>query len=192
MIISHIIYTISWIIACLCAVFIYLSHPKDFLFTHRQYWVFLLKPWKVITFFIGTTFMVLIAPYPGDFTWDYFDALFMAVLTYVTAPWVVGIFYKFKLHKVSAKQAYIALCVWLFSASWSYDIYLLWRDKHYPATWSANMVLSSILYWCGGLLWSLDWQAIKACSFRLPPRSGLKYPAAMFLEKLSKRDLCIF
>lgn len=105
--------------------------------------------------------MVLIAPYSGDATWDYLDAFFMAVLTYATAPWVAGIFYKFRLHKVSAKQAYIALCVWLFSASWSYDIYLLLRDKYYPFTWYANMVLSSILYWCGGLLWSLDWQPDK-------------------------------
>lgn len=109
--------------------------------------------------------MVLIAPYSGDATWDYLDAFFMAVLTYITAPWVVGTFYKFRRHEASVKQVYVALCVWLFSASWSYDICLLWRDKRYPPIWSANLVLSSILYWCGGLLWSLDWQADKGAFF---------------------------
>jgi hypothetical protein len=54
-------------------------------------------------------------------------------------------------------QGYIAVCAWLFSASWSYDIYLVWRDGDYPLTWSSNLCASSLIYICAGLFWNLEW-----------------------------------
>jgi len=51
---------------------------------------------------------------------------------------------------------YIAICVWMFSASWSYDLYLVLRDGSYPTTWFPNIFASSVLYLSAGLLWSLE------------------------------------
>ncbi len=58
-----------------------------------DYRTFLGQPWRLTTFIIAAVGMVLVAPYTGDPTWDYFDALMMSVLTYLTAPWAVGTFY---------------------------------------------------------------------------------------------------
>jgi len=117
------------------------------------------------TFVATTLYMVLIAPYSGDYTWDYADGFFMSVLTYVTAPWVVGIFIKFTKRQVSFRQVFLAFCLWMFSASWSYDLYLFARDGRYPLTWLPNLFASSILYWSAGLFWSLDWKPEKGVYF---------------------------
>ena len=43
-----------------------------------------------MTFVVATAGITLIAPYSGDPTWDYVDSVFMSVLAFATAPWVVG------------------------------------------------------------------------------------------------------
>jgi len=102
--------------------------------------------------------MTVIAPYTGDPTWDYFDAAFMSFLTFVTAPWVVAVIYRVLHRRESLTTFYCALCLWMFSASWSYDLYLVLRDGSYPLTWLPNIFASSVLYLCGGLLWSLEYR----------------------------------
>ncbi len=64
-----------------------------------------------------------------------------------------------------AKQAYVAACLWLFSASWCYDLYLVFRDGRYPDTWAANMAASSILYVLAGMLWSMEWRTGRGVTF---------------------------
>jgi len=131
----------------------------------HQYWVFITVRWKWITFMVSMTGMTVIAPYTGDPTWDYFDAIFMSVLTYLTAPWAIGIIYQWLRGRQPIKLLYIAVCCWLFSASWSYDLYILIRDGEYPHTWWSNMMLSSILYICAGLMWNLEYQPGKGVEF---------------------------
>jgi hypothetical protein len=53
----------------------------------------LFQDWKIVTFIISAIGLTVIAPYTGDPTWDYVDAAFMSILTYTTAPWVVGTIY---------------------------------------------------------------------------------------------------
>ncbi len=124
---------------------------------HTRYWRWLFQGWKLVTFLISATAMVVIAPYTGDPTWDYVDAAFMSLLAYTTAPWVVGTVYLTLRGKRSLRYGYIAFCLWLFSASWSYDLYLLIRDGYYPFTWLPNLFASSVLYVSAGLLWSLEY-----------------------------------
>ena len=92
------------------------------------------------------------------YLWDYVDALFMSILTYFTAPWSIGIIYKFIKREIQFTHFYVAFCVWMFSASWSYDLYLIIRDGYYPDTWFSNIFASSALYMLAGLLWNLDWR----------------------------------
>ena len=112
--------------------------------------------WKLVTFAVAATAMTVMAPYTGDPTWDYFDASFMSILTYLTAPWAVGTLYLALHRKSNAVHVYIAVCVWMFSVSWAYDVYILLKSGYYPATWLPNIVLSSILYFAAGLLWNLQ------------------------------------
>ena len=55
-------------------------------------------------------------------------------------------------------QGYIAVCLWLFSASWFYDLYIFLRDGAYSPYWLPNLFLSSLLYLSAGLMWSLEWR----------------------------------
>lgn len=158
------LYTITWTTLCVIAIFLYILNRKSLVLSKKRYWLFLAKPWKVITFLVAASAMTAVAPFSGDYTWDYYDASFMALLTFALAPWVVGVFYR-SCRKSLKIETFIAFCAWMFSVSWSYDIYIYLRDKHYPPTWWPNIILSSILFACGGLLWNLDWNKDKGVHF---------------------------
>jgi hypothetical protein len=76
----------------------------------------------------------------------------MSALTFATAPWSVGVLYLAARGQAPRWKAFVAVCCWLFSASWSYDLYLVLRDGYYPLAWWSNLVLSSCLYASAGLL----------------------------------------
>ena len=53
----------------------------------------------------------------------------------------------------------------MFSASWSYDGYLVLRDGTYPFTWLPNIFASSVLYLSAGLFWNLQWREGRGVHF---------------------------
>lgn len=152
------LYLAAWALACLIALWRVAARPREFSFLSGPYVRFLCRPWKLTTFALAATGLVVVAPYTGDPTWDYFDASFMAAATFATAPWVIGIFYRAARRRASGAQIFVAVCMWMFSASWSYDLYQLARTGQYPDTWFANIFASSVLYFSAGLLWNLDWK----------------------------------
>lgn len=155
---SFIFYTLSWSLACLMAIFLMFRHRSIVELFQSRYWRFLLQNWKIAIFLLAASGLIIIAPYTGDLTWDYVDASFMAILTFATAPWAVGTLYLAIRRKTKAVKVYIAICIWMFSASWSYDLYLILRDGAYPHTWLPNIFASSVLYVSAGLLWNLEWK----------------------------------
>lgn len=159
------IYTVIWIITFIYALWLFFSDRKSFNLFHKKYLLFLLKPWKIITMGISIIFITFIGPYSGDYTWDYVDGFIMSVLTCFTAPWVVGIFYLFRMKKALLKQVFVAFCIWMFSVTWFFDLYIYFRDNSYPTVWLPNIALSSMLYWCAGFLWNLDWNSEKGIFF---------------------------
>ena len=150
-------YIATWTIACAIAVGLMIQNRNTIILFQKKYWDFLFIRWKLATFFTALSAFVILAPYTGDPTWDYYDATFMSILTFMTAPWSVGILYRLIVKKEKIKIAYIAVCVWMFSASWSYDIYLVFRDGEYPNTWFPNIFASSVLYASAGLFWNLKY-----------------------------------
>ncbi len=150
-------YTILWIMACSVALFLMVKQRHSLELFQSGYRAFILQPWKLVTFLIATFVFVVMAPYTGDPTWDYFDAGYMSVLTYLTAPWAVGILYRTFRFKTEWPKLYIAICLWFFTASWSYDLYIYLRDGFYPETWLPNIFASSFLYLSAGLMWNLEW-----------------------------------
>lgn len=159
-------YIVAWVSACVIALAIFLRHRQSFALTCGDYWRFLCMPWKVITFFIAGIGMTVVAPYTGDITWDYVDASVMSILCFLTAPWAVGVLYKAARRELPLRQAYVAACIWLFTASWFYDTWLLIRDGEYPVTmWWPNLMASSGLYAMGGLFWNLHWSPQRGTIF---------------------------
>mgnify|MGYP001806064274 CR=1 FL=1 len=158
-------YTLAWLVCCIAAGKLVLSHRASFAFLHQEYRQLQSEPWKLVTGITATIGLTIMAPYTGDPTWDYVDALFMSVLTYTTAPWVVAILYRSAKQQATLQQLFVALCLWFFSASWSYDLYIWLRDGYYPQTWSSNLVASSFLYLMGGLVWCLEWRPETGMAF---------------------------
>ena len=70
----------------------------------------------------------------------------------------VGVVYLLLRRRVPADHAFIAVTLWMFSASWAYDAYILAKSGVYPATWWSNIILSSVLYLSAGLMWNLQWR----------------------------------
>jgi hypothetical protein len=150
-------YTALWVTAGGLAAGLCIRRRAEFSFLARAHWRLQLAPWKVATFAIALVGMVWLGPRSGDPTWDAVDASFMSVLTYLSAPWSVGTLARSLRRRANSRQAFVAAWLWLFSASWSYDLYILLRDGIYTPAWLANMGASSVLYMLAGLLWNLEW-----------------------------------
>ena len=149
-------YLISYCLACLVAAYLMIRERRTLVLFRPAYRRYLSSRWKLVTFAIAATGMTVIAPYTGDPTWDYVDAACMSILTFLTAPWSVATLYLALQGKMPVAHTFIAICIWMFSASWAYDVYILLQFGYYPPTWLPNIVLSSILYFAAGTLWNLQ------------------------------------
>lgn len=150
------VYIFCWSLLCIAGMVVGWRNWSDCTLFRRIYLRTLLVPWKLFLFAIALGFFVLVAPYAGDPTWDRIDATFMAVFTYASAPWSVGTLYRWLRGRERGQLAFVAMCVWMFSASFSYDLYIFVRQGFYPSSWWSNIIASSVLYSSAGLLWSLE------------------------------------
>lgn len=149
-------YLAAYSLACAVALYMMYRERNELILFRPSYRQFLFSKWKVATFAIAGLALIIMAPYTGDPTWDYVDASFMSILTFLTAPWAVGTLFLALRQQAKAVHVYIAVCVWMFSASWAYDVYILLKHGYYPPTWLPNIVLSSILYFAAGCMWNLQ------------------------------------
>jgi len=177
-------YIAAWSVACLLALVLLLRDPAAFAVCRRGYRHFLGEPWKLATFVAGAALITLVAPYTGDPTWDRVDGFFMSVFCFTTAPWVVATLYRIPRRQAAPKEAFVAACAWLFSASWSYDIYLVWRDGNYPNTWLPNLFASSVIYLAAGLFWNLEWQPGRGVIFSFMREGWPSRPATSSFFRL--------
>lgn len=159
------IYVSVYVAATMLATWLIARNRREISLLSFGYRELLKRPWKLITFAIAAIGLVAIAPYTGDPTWDYVDASFMSLLTFATAPWSIGTLSLSLQGRAILRDAYVAVCLWLWTASWSYDLYILARDGHYPITWLPNLFASSVLYVSAGLLWNLDWRPNRGVIF---------------------------
>lgn len=179
----YLTYLLCWGSACIVAIVLMIKRRKNIELFHRAYWLGLAQGWKVITFLIAASLLTVVAPYTIDPTWDYIDALFMSILTYTTAPWAVSTLYLALQRKRKFDSIFIAVCIWMFSVSWSYDAYILLRDGNYPPTWLPNIFLSSIMYLAAGLFWSLEYVADRGVIFGFMQKN---WPHAPSYSKFSR------
>jgi hypothetical protein len=152
------LYVAAWSVALAIALALAVARRARLSLFSAGYASLLAVRWKVVTFCIAAAGMMVVAPFTGDPTWDAWDAGFMAVLTYLTAPWSVGILVLALRRRAGFPEVYLAAALWMLSTSWSYDLYILLRWGAYPPAWQANIVLSSVLYACAGMTWNLEWR----------------------------------
>jgi hypothetical protein len=149
-------YMAIWVSFCLVAVCMLLWDRKRLVPEWREYWRFLIVPWKLWVFVPALLFVTFAGRYTNDETWDVVTGSGMAVLTFLTAPWAVGLIYQVSAGRRPWRYLMVALALLLFSSSWFYDGYLLWRDEAYTARWLGNLMLSPFIYVAAGLLWNLE------------------------------------
>jgi hypothetical protein len=149
-------YIALWASFCLAAVFILMWDRKRLLPEWREYWSFLCVPWKLCLFAPAFLFVTLAGRYTNDETWDPVTGSGMSILTFLTAPWSIGLIYQVLIGRRPLRYLVVAIALLLFSSSWFYDSYLLWRDGVYTPRWAGNLMLSPFIYLAAGLLWNLE------------------------------------
>jgi hypothetical protein len=149
-------YIVIWVSFCLVAVLILVWDRKRLIPEWREYWGFLCVPWKLWLFAPALLFVTFAGRFTNDETWDWVTGSGMAILTFLTAPWVVGLVYQVLVGRRPMRYLVVAPALLLFSSSWFYDAYLLWRDGAYTGRWAGNLLLSPFIYVAAGLLWNLE------------------------------------
>jgi hypothetical protein len=169
-------YIVIWASFCLVAVFVLVWDRKRLIPEWREYWRFLSVPWKLCLFVPAFLFVTFAGRYTNDETWDWVTGSGMAVLTFLTAPWAIGLIYQVLVGRRPFRYLVVALALLLFSSSWFYDAYLLLRDGEYSRRWLGNLMLSHFIYVAAGLLWNLE--AKDSGDFREGPGFRLSFVRA--------------
>jgi hypothetical protein len=146
-------YFVAWVACSALGVALFV---KDIRLSWRDEARFLLVPWKVALFGPAVVFVTFAGRYTDDETWDVTCGGGMAVLTVLTSGWSVGTVVKGCRGERPPSHLVVALIVALFSSSWFYDGYLLWRDGAYTHRWLGNLTLSPVIYACAGVVMNLE------------------------------------
>lgn len=149
-------YVAAWSSFCLLALVLGVIKRKSLAAELPDYVRFLTVRWKILSFLPAFAFVAFAGPLTNDPTWDVITGGGMAVLTFTTAPWVVGTVFNILRGHGGVSELVIALALWLFSSSWFYDAYLFLRDGHYTDYWLGNLLISPFIYLAAGLLWNLE------------------------------------
>jgi hypothetical protein len=131
-------YIMGWGIACAAAAVLAIAKRDAIRETLHGYSVFLRKPWKLGTFLMAVSTMIFMAPWTGDPTWDWFDAGFMGLFTFLSAPWSIAMIWQVPTKREPVWLLYVVACVWMFSASWSYDLYIYLKDDLSRIPWPSH------------------------------------------------------
>ncbi|MEE8540168.1 MAG: hypothetical protein V3S66_00800, partial [Desulfobacterales bacterium] len=115
-------------------------------------------PTKFFIYVAGSLLLIVPVPYLNFHSWDYPIAVFQPVLSYLSAPWAVGVFYRAIKRITRRGELYVAFCMMLFTGSWSVETYLLFRDGYYMPDWLQNIPIGICCYLFVGLLWNIEWK----------------------------------
>jgi hypothetical protein len=149
-------YILFWGSFCLLAVAILVPDRNTLLPEWRAYFRFLSLPWKLAIFAPAFLFVSFAGRFTDDETWDLVTGSGMSILTFLTAPWSIGLFCQVLMGKRPRRYFIVATALCLFSSSWFYDSYLLWRDGVYTQRWLGNLIASPVICVAAGLLWNLE------------------------------------
>lgn len=170
-------YITSWVILTLIWIFLLIKNHKEIILFHKDYFSFLLVRWKIVTFLLATSLLSLISTFGFDPSWDIPETIIMWSLTYLTAPYVIWIIYRFfRFRNIKISELYISVIILIFTSSWFYDAYAtIFLLGFYPPMFLANLWLSPFFYVLAGMLWSLDYKDKKWIIFAYTETNWLDY-----------------
>jgi hypothetical protein len=151
------LYIVAYLILMLFAIILITKNRKRYGFLTKEYFQFIFARPRIIIYILGTLALVLPVKSLNYHSWDYPIAIFQPITAYLTAPWAVSIFNKMATGKAKLSEAYVALCMMLFTGSWSVEIYLLIRDGYYMPDWLINIPIGICCYAFVGILWNIPW-----------------------------------
>ena len=97
-----------------------------FSFLYPNYWIFLIRPWKLISFFLGTiliNLVIYLSFLSTDFIFiDVYLATLICALTFVFSPWCVGFIYRYFKRKLYKTNKYLRRSWYYVSLSSFYSI----------------------------------------------------------------------
>jgi len=172
-------YIFLWASYCLFAGTILVLDRKTLLREWRNYFRFLAVLWKLAVFAPALLFVCFAGRFTDDETWDFVTGSGMSILTFLTAPWAIGLFYQVLRGERPRRYIIVASALCLLSSSWFYDAYLLWRDGVYTQRWWRNLIASSVIYVAAGFLWNLEAESGGSYSLSFLRRDWPKPPANM-------------
>jgi hypothetical protein len=109
----------------------------------------LLRPWKILTLFLGIALLVVGSLFYEAPDWDVPISMIMAAIAYLTAPWSMRVIVERKW----MLWPQMLVTTW-FAVDGCYWIYWNWRDPVALAMMrEANAPASLSLYWMCGLVW---------------------------------------
>ncbi len=106
----------------------------------------MMRPWKLITLAIGLGILCYGSIYEQLGDWDIGVSLLMGILTYLTAPWCIKVFYR----RQWALMPLALFCAW-FTIDGSYVAYNILAGHMYVR--EANAIASTPLYFMMGFFW---------------------------------------
>jgi len=133
-----------------------LKNWREYNFLTRAYWRFIFTKTKFAIYVIGSLILIIPVPYLNFHSWDYPIATFQPILSYLSAPWAIGVFNNMLKGKARLDEIFVAFCLMMFTGSWSVEIYLLFRDGFYMPDWVANIPIGICCYIIVGLLWNIE------------------------------------
>ncbi len=142
------------LLSLICGILI-IRNRQRYNFLTRDYMQFIFTKPRIIIYIFGSLALILPVPQLNYHSWDYPIAVFQPILAYLTAPWAVTVFYKMIKGTARFSEAYVALCMMLFTGSWSVEIYLLFRDGYYMPDWLPNIPVGIFCYVIMGIIWNI-------------------------------------
>ncbi|MGE0707855.1 MAG: hypothetical protein AB7N76_12900 [Planctomycetota bacterium] len=132
------------------------ARRRDLTVLQPVYWSFLLRPWKLASFAVLGLGITLPAPYLDYHSWDVPIAAGQAVLSFLLAPWSVGVLARALRARRAGFPEATALWALLVTSCWWVEVYLLLRDGSYMPDWLANCLVSPACFVAVGLLWNVE------------------------------------
>ena len=151
------IYLVVYSLLSLICIVLIIRNRRSYNFLTKEYMRFIFTLPRFIIYILGSLALILPVPYLNYHSWDYPIAVFQPIFAYLTAPWAVTVFYKMVKGTARFSEAYMALCMMLFTGSWSVEIYLLFRDGYYMPDWLSNIPVGIVCYVTMGIIWNIPW-----------------------------------